>query len=110
MSEAGGGDQAVDNNCQNRQEEDAEANEMNSDMLPAGRTRKVDTLEKLLRVFSEEQLEQLADVFSRMQERAMERRCLQETRVVFDEKGHPTHLKGSDDVRFAKVTQEAHRD
>lgn len=66
------------------------------------RTRKVDILDKLLRVFSEEQLDVLADVCLREKERAMERRCLQEVRVVLDEKGHPTHLKGSDDVRFAK--------
>jgi len=70
--------------------------------MVSDRTIKVDILEKLLRVFSEAQLSQLADLFVMTQGNAVERRCDQEVEIVFDEKGYPRYLNGSNNVRLVK--------
>ena len=65
-------------------------------------TPKVDSLEKLLRVFSGEQLSQLAELLVSTQALAVGRRCNQHVEIVFDEKGYPRYLNGSNHVRLEK--------
>jgi hypothetical protein len=65
-------------------------------------TRKVDLLERLLMVFSVEQLEVWTDALLRTQERAVERRCDQSVTITMNDKGYPRHCKASDDVAFTK--------
>jgi hypothetical protein len=72
------------------------------------RTPRVDALEKLLIVFSEEQLMRLAELAVTTHGYAVERRCDQRLEIVFDEKGYPRYLNGSNNVRLEKpVTYKA---
>lgn len=63
-------------------------------------TPKVNALEKLLSVFSEEQLVLFADVIARKQALAVERGCNQSVTVIFNSKGYPRHLDSTDDITF----------
>jgi hypothetical protein len=68
--------------------------------------RKVDILDKLLRVFSEGQLGQLADVLAMTQENAVARRCDQRVEIVLDSNGYPRFLNGSNNFRLSKPLEE----
>lgn len=61
-----------------------------------------DSYEKLLSVYTDEQLLQLAELCLRLVERARERRCDQSLVIVFNDKGLPRHFNGSDNVNVAK--------
>lgn len=63
---------------------------------------KRDSYEKLLAVYTDEQLLQLAELCLRLVERARERRCDQSLVIVFNDKGYPRHFNGSDNVNVAK--------
>lgn len=65
-------------------------------------TPKVDALEKLLRIFTPEQLAQYADICERAQERAIERKCEQWVTVKLNEKGYPRRFGTSDEVEPVK--------
>ena len=67
-------------------------------------TQKVDILEKLLSVFTVEQLAVFADMLVRVQERARERRSDHSVTVCFDASGFPRHFNGSDNVIAVKPT------
>jgi hypothetical protein len=68
--------------------------------MPTNLSPQSKALEKLLSVFSVEQLEIIADRLSRAQGLAIDRRCIQTVEVVFSEKGFPRYLNGSDSVQF----------
>ncbi len=57
---------------------------------------------QLRTVYTQEQLQQIADLCLRLQERASERRCEQSLTIVFSDKGYPRDFNGSDNVRAAK--------
>jgi len=57
---------------------------------------------QLRTVYTHEQLQQIADLCLRLQERASERRCEQTLTIVFNDKGYPRDFNGSDNVRAAK--------
>ena len=65
-------------------------------------TPMVDALEKLRSVFSEEQFVRLAGLVVQTHGYAVERRCDQRLEIVFDEKGYPRYLNGSNNVRLEK--------
>ncbi len=71
-----------------------------SDLEP--RTPKVDVLERLLSVFTLEQLAVIASVFSRIQARAIERGCRQGVEIVFNERGVPRFCNGTDAAALPK--------
>lgn len=54
---------------------------------------------RLLNIFTPEQLEQVTDLADRVKGRAVERHCQQELRVVFNENGHPRQFSGTDNVK-----------
>ena len=58
-------------------------------------------MEGLLNVFTLEQLQIMADLCSRVKDRAIERRCDQSLQVDFNDKGYPRRFSGSDSVRVA---------
>lgn len=55
--------------------------------------------ERLLAIFTKEQLDQVADLTHRVKERAVDRHCQQEMRVVFNENGYPRQFSGTDNVK-----------
>ncbi len=66
------------------------------------RTPKVDVLERLLSVFTLEQLVMIADVYARIQARAIERGCRQGVEIVFNERGVPRFCNGTDAAELPK--------
>lgn len=63
-------------------------------------TPRVDSLEILLSVFSEEQLMLFAKLVAEAKQRAMERRCVIECKVEFNDKGYPRYWTVGDSGRF----------
>jgi hypothetical protein len=59
------------------------------------------TLQKLLTVFTPEQLEIVADVLARAQGRAVDRHCVQSVEINFSERGFVRHVNCSDSVFFS---------
>ena len=55
-------------------------------------------LSDLLSVFSQEQLQQLAQLSKQLKERAEVRRCEQTLEISFNSKGKPRHFNCSDNV------------
>lgn len=53
-------------------------------------------------VYTLEQLQQIADLCLRLQERALARRCEQTLTIVFNDKGLPRYFNGSDNVMAVK--------
>lgn len=53
---------------------------------------------KLHEVLTLEQLDQVADLIARVQERAVSRRCEQTIVIIFNDRGFPRHFNGSDNV------------
>jgi len=68
---------------------------------PGGEKRKEIYL-RLRTVYTLEQLEQIADLCRRLQERALERKCEQTLTIVFNDRGMPRYFNGSDNVMAAK--------
>jgi hypothetical protein len=62
----------------------------------------VETLEKLLQVFTEEQLQQLAELLKLTQDLAILRECDQSVTIVFNNKGLPRHFNASNNIHAAK--------
>lgn len=59
---------------------------------------KNNALEKLQEALSMEEINLLADAVFRAYSRSLERRCLQDVGVKFDDKGRVTHILCSDDI------------
>lgn len=72
-----------------------------SEQAPVCRTTR-NSYDKLLSVYTDEQLLQLAELCLRLVERARERRCDQSLVIVFNDKGYPRHFNGSDNVNVTK--------
>lgn len=68
------------------------------------RTPKMDALEKLLRVFTAEQLLQYAEMCSITQENAKLRQCEQSLTIVFNTRGLPRHFNATNNVDVVKPT------
>lgn len=66
--------------------------------------RKVETLEKLLTVFTEEQLAQLAELLKMTQDMAILRECDQGVTISFNNKGMPRHFNASNNFRTVQPT------
>lgn len=57
---------------------------------------------QLRTVYTQEQLQQIADLCLRMVERARDRKCEQTLLIVFNDKGLPRYFNGSDNVMAVK--------
>lgn len=60
------------------------------------------TVEKLLTVFTPEQLEQLANVAAETKDEAMTRRCSESFSVEINDKGYPRYAHYQRSLEFAK--------
>lgn len=67
-----------------------------------GENKTRDIYVQLRTVYTQEQLQQIADLCLRLQERAQDRRCEQTLTIVFNDKGYPRYFNGSDNVQAVK--------
>ncbi len=56
---------------------------------------------KMLTVLTAQQIELLADLLVRTQDRARDRRCEQTMNILFNDKGIPRFINASDNVRLS---------
>jgi hypothetical protein len=56
---------------------------------------------KLLAVLTAQQIDLLAEMLVRVQERARDRRCEQDLEIIFNDKGIPRFINASDNVRLS---------
>ncbi len=56
---------------------------------------------KILTVLTAQQVELLADLLVRTQERARDRRCEQKVEIIFNDKGIPRFINASDNLRLS---------
>jgi hypothetical protein len=59
------------------------------------------TYNKMLTILTAQQVDLLADMLVRVQERARDRRCEQRLEIIFNDKGIPRFINASDKVRLS---------